>query len=216
MHHLTDVIYFGALDPCHSCGTGELIFVNSTYVCSHVSVWSKCSNEVKEPQRRSTIIANHLLAKYPFLKTGQPVRTRLLHSFRLTDENGLDLVYEYVFPRYLQYLNCFDELIFFYRPYKHPPFFNMEFALVGKLQMSQQNIERTIRKMGGKVVSIIHDKLAAVISNKQEVRNMGFQMVQAKKYNIQVVSEDFLTEANTTDPIFYIISKSLADWGGDV
>lgn len=94
LHHLTDVIYFGALGPCDVCGTGELVFVNSTYVCSHmVSAWSKCSNDVKEPQRRSTIIANHLLARYPFLKTNQPVRTRALHSFRLTDENGVDLVH---------------------------------------------------------------------------------------------------------------------------
>lgn len=96
LHHLTDVIYFGALGPCKSCGTGELIFVNSTYVCAHVSAWSKCSNDVKEPQRRSAFIGSYLMAKYPFLKTNQPVRTRALHSFRLTDENGLDLVHAYV------------------------------------------------------------------------------------------------------------------------
>lgn len=93
LHHLTDVIYFGALNPCESCVTGELIFVNSTYVCSHISAWSKCSNDVKEPQRRCTHISDHILAKYPFLKTDQPVRTRALHSFRLTDENGHDMVY---------------------------------------------------------------------------------------------------------------------------
>lgn len=70
-----------------------MIFVNSKYVCFHVSAWSKCGNKVKVPHRKCTLIANHLLAKYPFLKTRQPVRTRVLHSLRLTDENGHDLVY---------------------------------------------------------------------------------------------------------------------------
>lgn len=82
--------------------------------------------------------------------------------------------------------------------------------------MRQQEIEKTIRKMGGKVVSVIHDKLAAVISSEQDVQKMGFEMLQAKRYNIQVISADFLTEATTTDPMLYIISKSIADWGGDV
>lgn len=70
--------------------------------------------------------------------------------------------------------------------------------------------------MGGNVVSVIHDKLAAVISNQQEVQRMGSQMKEARKYNIQVISDDFLTELTITDPMLYIISKSLADWGGDV
>lgn len=103
-----------------------------------------------------------------------------------------------------------------FRPYKHPPLFNMEFALIGRFKVSQQEIEQTIRKMGGNVVSVIHDKLAAVISNQQEVQRMGSQMKEARKYNIQVISDDFLTELTITDPMLYIISKSLADWGGDV
>ena len=82
--------------------------------------------------------------------------------------------------------------------------------------MPVSEMEKSIRKHGGKVVSIIHDKLAAVISNRQEVRKMGFQMVQAKKHNIQVISDEFLSEVTTTDPMLYIISKSLSDWGGDV
>lgn len=106
--------------------------------------------------------------------------------------------------------------IIFFRPYKHPPLFNMEFVLVGKLRMSPYEIEGAIKKMGGRVVSVIHDKLTAVISNPEEVQKMGFQMIQAKKYMIQVISDEFLTEVTTTDPMLYIISKSLVDWGGDV
>lgn len=107
-------------------------------------------------------------------------------------------------------------MIFLFRPYKHPTLFNMEFALIGKLKNSKQEIEKAIRKMGGKVVSVIHNKLAAIISNEEEVKRMGLQMKEAKKFNIQVVTVDFLTAVETTDPILYIISQSLADWGGDV
>lgn len=96
LHHLTDVLYFGSLNPCEMCGTEELIFANSTYVCSHITAWSKCGNDVKEPQRRSTIVHPYLMEKYSFLRTNQPVRVRALHSFRLTDENGTDLVFAYV------------------------------------------------------------------------------------------------------------------------
>lgn len=102
------------------------------------------------------------------------------------------------------------------RPYKHPPLFNMEFTLIGKLTKSSQTIERMIKKMGGKVVSIIHDKLAAVISTPDEVKKKRLPMKVAKKCNIQVISEDFLEAIETTDPILYIISESLAQWGGDV
>lgn len=71
--------------------------------------------------------------------------------------------------------------------------------------------------MGGKVVSVIHEELAAVISNQQEVQRMGQQIKMAKQHSIPVVPEDFLTEVlKGTDPIFYIISESLCDWGGDV
>lgn len=93
----------------------------------------------------------------------------------------------------------------------------MEFVLFGDLKQTNQEIERTIRKMGGKVVSVIHDELAAVISNKEEVNRMGSQIKIAKKHNIPVVSEDFLTEVSKGgDPIFYIICESLCEWGGDV
>lgn len=93
MNRLTDLIMFGVPQPCSECGTLSLVFANTTYLCTHLTVWSKCSNDVKEPQREVAVIPRKLLKKYPFLKENQPVRTRALHSLRLTDENGEDLVY---------------------------------------------------------------------------------------------------------------------------
>lgn len=90
---MTDIIYFGTLGLCEKCGIGQLIFNNSKYICTHVTGWDKCDNEVREPQRLLVTIPPNLLTKYPFLKTDSTVRTRALHCFRTIDESGNDLVY---------------------------------------------------------------------------------------------------------------------------
>lgn len=92
----------------------------------------------------------------------------------------------------------------------------MEFVLVGDLGRSRSEIEKMIKKLGGKLVPQIHSNLAAVISTKQEVEKMGTEMMAAKENNIQVVSEDFLNEIPTTDAVEYIIQKCICDWGDDV
>lgn len=90
---MTDAIYFGALGLCERCGLGQLIFNNTTYICTQTAGWDKCDYEIKEPQRLPVVIPERLQAKYPFLKSDAPVRTRSLHSFRTVDEYGNDLVY---------------------------------------------------------------------------------------------------------------------------
>lgn len=95
----------------------------------------------------------------------------------------------------------------------------MEFAIVGNnLTRSRNEIERIVKKMGGKIVPNIHYKLAAVISNEDEMRKMSDQILTAKLYDVQVVSEAFLNDVaeSNMDPILYIISQSICDWGGDV
>lgn len=92
----------------------------------------------------------------------------------------------------------------------------MEFALIGKLNLPKHEIESIIKKMGGKLVTGIHDKLAAVISNEEEIRKMGPKMADAKKLDIQVVSENFLTSIKSTCPYICIISRKICDWGGNV
>lgn len=94
----------------------------------------------------------------------------------------------------------------------------MELVLVGDFTKPKADIEQLIRKMGGKVGTKIHDRVAAVISTVDEVQKMGKQMTDARMYDIQVVSEDFLidTQCPDVDPIGYILSESICDWGGDV
>lgn len=92
LHHVTYILLFGSLQPCSECGTRSLVCVNNTYLCSHLTAWSKCSNIEKEPRRNVTIIPPTLLGKYPFLTANRPIRTRALHSFRSSDEYGQDLI----------------------------------------------------------------------------------------------------------------------------
>lgn len=80
----------------------------------------------------------------------------------------------------------------------------------------RKEIERIVNRLGGKIVNKIHGKLAAVISN-QETLEKNSKIIQiAKSYNIQVVSENFLAEAQHSDPLWYIKNYSLSEWGSDV
>jgi NAD-dependent DNA ligase len=45
-----------------------------------------------------------------------------------------------------------------------PPLKNMEFLILGKTTRPKDELKKDIKKLGGKVVTNIHDKLAAVIS----------------------------------------------------
>lgn len=74
-----------------------MYFNNTVYSCSTSNSWGKCDNDVKEPKRLSAYVLYAQTKKYPFLNANYRVRTRAMHSFRIVDENGTDLVNVYVF-----------------------------------------------------------------------------------------------------------------------
>lgn len=97
-----------------------------------------------------------------------------------------------------------------------PPLYNMEFVIIGDLEQSQDDIEKKIQRMGGKLGSKIHDKLAAIISTEEKIIQMDLKMTEAKNFGIQVVSEEFLEMVKSGGAISYITSKSICNWGTDV
>lgn len=97
-----------------------------------------------------------------------------------------------------------------------PPLYNMEFVIIGKTEKSKDDIKKIIQKMGGKLGTKIHDKIAAIISNEAEVERLGSRMQEAKDCGIQVVPEHFLDDAKAGNAVSFIISESLCDWGTDV
>lgn len=221
MHRLTETIYFGRLRKCdkYYC-FGNLYFNNTTYSCSGWTQWGKCDNNKMQPKRSIPYIPYQLLKKYPFLqKNSGRTRNRVLHILRTIDENGEDLIHAYDLFKYIFFfikITVFITIRVYFRPYKKPPLLNMEFVQIGKLKKTKEEIEKTIKRKGGKVVAGIHNKLAAVISNEKEVQKMGTKMTEAKTKNIQVVSEEFLSDLENIDPVSSIISRNIADWGGNV
>lgn len=92
----------------------------------------------------------------------------------------------------------------------------MEFCVIGKLERSKDEIKSKIEKLGGKLVSSVHEKLAAVISTENEVEKMNDKMEKAKTFGIQVVPVKFLDEVKGDNAIKYIKTQSICDWGTDV
>lgn len=92
----------------------------------------------------------------------------------------------------------------------------MEFTLIGKLARTKEEIKIEIEKLGGKLVSSVHEKMAAVISTEDEVEKMNDKMEKAKSLGIQVVPLKFLDEVKSGNALKYIKTQSICDWGTDV
>lgn len=113
----------------------------------------------------------------------------------------------------------FYNVHFSYRPKikrEKPPLYMMEFAVIGKTEMSKDDLKSEIQKLGGKLSTKMHSKLAAVISTEKEVERMSSKMQAAMQMGIQVMTEDFLAKVATGGAVEYIKTKSICDWGTDV
>lgn len=96
-----------------------------------------------------------------------------------------------------------------------PKLYNMEFLILGKLKRGREEIKKIITRAGGRVTTKLHEKLAAVIAPKNMVEEMTDKIEIAQTMNIQVIPEAFLDEFPNCDPIQYIQTQSICDWGGD-
>lgn len=92
----------------------------------------------------------------------------------------------------------------------------MEFVIIGKTEKPKDEIKKIIQRMGGKLTTKIHEKIAAIISTEAEVERCGHRMIQARDFGLQVVPESFLDDVKAGNAISFIISQSLCDWGTDV
>lgn len=97
------------------------------------------------------------------------------------------------------------------RPLKY-----MEF-LLWKTEKNKEKLTREIERLGGTVVKKIHKDLSAVICGVDNYKDTDRKVLEAKQYDIHVVSEDFVEEAKefTTTPIALLKKKALCDWGSD-
>lgn len=98
------------------------------------------------------------------------------------------------------------------------PLFDMEMCIIGETKTPKKDIEKKIKAMGGKIVSQIHDGLAAVISTAKDVnRAYDDDIRDAFMRGIQVVPEEILDEVIVCDdPIQLIIAQDMSKRGKDV
>jgi len=94
----------------------------------------------------------------------------------------------------------------------------MQFVILGRTQKDKEELKKEILLLGGTVTTKIHQDLAAVISNQNEVEKMNKRMEDVKSHDIQVITEDFIEEAKeyTDAPIMLLKKKTISSWGGDI
>ncbi|XP_063703096.1 poly [ADP-ribose] polymerase isoform X2 [Culicoides brevitarsis] len=205
---LTDIMVFGALKPCEKC-QGQFQFTNTGYKCTgDLTEWVKCENVTQDPPREKCHIPSYLKEKVDFLKKYKSnVMKRTLRYVPPSGKAyaqrgpGYNVKKEEEGPRVKK---------------ERPPLYNMEFVILGKTTIPKDDIKERIRLLGGKVVTKIHERTAAIISSKNEVENMNFRMEEAKDHAIQVVPEAFLEHVEKKGgALEYIQARSICDWGSD-
>lgn len=89
----------------------------------------------------------------------------------------------------------------------------LEFLVVGELEKTKREIAEAVESMKGHVGFVFNEKTtAAVISDAENVKEMGPVMEMAKKFGIQVVRVDFLDAVKTTDPFPLINDMNISPW----
>lgn len=101
---------------------------------------------------------------------------------------------------------------------KPRPLKNMQFVILGRTQKDKEELKKEILLLGGTVTTKIHEDLAAVISNQNELEKMNKRMEDVQSCDIQVITEDFIEEAKeyTDTPIMLLKKKTISSWGGDI
>lgn len=101
---------------------------------------------------------------------------------------------------------------------KPRPLKNMQFVILGRTQKDKEELKKEILLLGGTVTTKIHEDLAAVISNQNELEKMNKRMEDVQSCDIQVITEDFIEEAKeyTDAPIMLLKKKTISSWGGDI
>ncbi|XP_049305863.1 poly [ADP-ribose] polymerase isoform X3 [Bactrocera dorsalis] len=68
LNQLADMLTFGSLLPCPQCKSCEILFSKSGYLCNgQLTEWTKCSNILKDPERKPCKVPKSLKEKYVFL-----------------------------------------------------------------------------------------------------------------------------------------------------
>ncbi|XP_011692306.1 PREDICTED: poly [ADP-ribose] polymerase-like [Wasmannia auropunctata] len=202
---LSDILCFGALQPCPKC-KGQLIYKSGVgYKCTgNVTEWAKCEYVTQDPKRKKCEIPSDMKEDFPIKSYKSKVKKRI---FKVTMPSSSSSVKKEE-----------DEADGPKVQGKPRPLKNMQFVILGKTQKDKEELKKEISLLGGTVTTKIHQDLAAVISNQAEVDKMNKRMEDVQAHDIQVITEDFVEEAKeyTDAPVMLLKKKTISSWGGDV
>ncbi|CAG9815964.1 unnamed protein product [Phaedon cochleariae] len=69
LDQLADLMTFGVLARCKTCKGGQLVFSKGGYTCTgDLTQWTKCTEFVRVPKRKTFKVPPDLQERYPFLK----------------------------------------------------------------------------------------------------------------------------------------------------
>ncbi|XP_057329365.1 poly [ADP-ribose] polymerase-like [Microplitis mediator] len=206
---LADRLVFGALLPCPIC-SGQLTFKSgSGYKCfGNISAWTKCVNVELNPKRRKFLIPEVYEDKYYFLLEYIPkVERRILRAIAPTN-----------LPAPAKMPVKKEQKVNGPKVNRGPmPLRGMQFVLVGKTKKTKDTLKSEIFQLGGSCITKVTANVAAVIASEDTVKKAGKAIEDAKKLDIQVISEDFVEEAKVykTSAVPLIVKKNICSWGSD-
>ncbi|XP_064621580.1 poly [ADP-ribose] polymerase 1-like [Lineus longissimus] len=204
LDRVADNMLFGALEPCSECKDGQLVYSSSanSYVCTgDATAFTKCMYRTKKPKRKGFRVPEEYkdveyLKKYKYVK-----RERVFPKDQeATTSSGI--------------VSSAADGASAARPDK--PLHGLKFAIVGKTNKTKAEITSVLDGLGASVVGgKINQKIAAVISTKEEIEKMSKKIKEAEDADVQVVDEGFLDAVKRGGAALMITQHNISSWGSD-
>ncbi|KAL2082174.1 hypothetical protein ACEWY4_021992 [Coilia grayii] len=208
---LADCMAFGALKECETC-QGQLVFKSDAYYCTgDISAWTKCVFKTRTPNRKDWITPKEFhevsfLKKFKFKrqdrvypKEAPPPPTAPASSASAPSASA---TLSKALPE---------------SPPADKPLTGLKLLTVGKLSRNKDELKAAVEQLGGKITGTA-SKAKLCISTRKEVDKMSKRMEEAKEAGVRVVSEDFLTDIQSSGRALQELLSlhAISPWGAEV
>ncbi|XP_011692296.1 PREDICTED: poly [ADP-ribose] polymerase 1-like [Wasmannia auropunctata] len=201
MNLLSDMLYFGALQPCPKCKRQLVYDSGLGYKCTgNATEWNKCEYVTQDPERKECEIPSEMKENFPIKSYKSNVKKRV---FEVTSSNSVKEEKD-------EAKSC-DKPKVQRRPF---PLKNMKFFIFNNTWRYKEKLMEEILLLGGIIATEIRQDLTAVISNRIEVEKMSETMKNIRARNIRVVAEDFVEKAKKyKDALTMLLKeKTISSW----
>ncbi|XP_030051590.1 poly [ADP-ribose] polymerase 1 isoform X2 [Microcaecilia unicolor] len=202
LDRLADGMAFGGLLPCKEC-LGQFVLKSDAYYCTgNISAWTKCVAKTLTPKRVNWNIPKAFheipyLKRFKFKMQDRAFSTVTTASASAPAAAAPAPVLEKPMPA-------------------DKPLMNMKILTLGKLSKGKDEIKAWIEKLGGKTTGAV-SKATLCISTQKEIEKMNKKMEEVKTANLQVVSDSFLSEAESGRSFQELLTlHGISSWGAKV